>query len=115
MTTTGVTVTVAVIVVVVALLVAVLIQGLVGVLGRGEQRARAAARDGGRSPGTGPGHPAPVAEAGKPAPHHVAAIAAAVAATMDGVQVVHIERVRSHMGWSAQGRAAHFGSHNLRR
>ncbi len=44
---------------------------------------------------------------------HVAAISAAVAATLGAHRIVRIEPAHHGIGWQAEGRAAHHGSHAL--
>ncbi len=43
--------------------------------------------------------------------YHIAAISAAVAAMVGPHRIVHIEPVHHGLGWQAEGRAAHHGSH----
>lgn len=45
--------------------------------------------------------------------HHLVAIAAAAHAMIGAHRIVHIGPARSGAGWSAEGRFAHHGSHNI--
>lgn len=45
--------------------------------------------------------------------HHLVAIAAAAHALVGAHRIVHIGAARSGAGWSAEGRFAHHGSHNI--
>lgn len=45
--------------------------------------------------------------------HHLVAIAAAAHAMVGAHRIVHIGATRSGGGWSAEGRFAHHGSHNI--
>jgi len=45
--------------------------------------------------------------------HHLVAIAAAAHAMVGAHRIVHIGSARSGAGWSAEGRFAHHGSHNI--
>ncbi|OJX79971.1 hypothetical protein [Magnetospirillum sp. 64-120] len=45
--------------------------------------------------------------------HHLVAIAAAAHATLGAHRIVHIGPARSGAGWSAEGRFAQHGSHNI--
>jgi hypothetical protein len=86
---------------VVALLIAAVIKLIVLVLGRLD-----------RAPAARPALPvaAPAARPGVPAAH-VAAIAAAVQATLGAHRVVHIEERRGGGLWSAEGRSSQHHSH----
>ncbi len=44
---------------------------------------------------------------------HIAAISAALAATIGQHRIVHIEPAHNGLGWQAEGRAAHHGSHAI--
>ena len=44
---------------------------------------------------------------------HIAAISAALAATIGHHRIVHIEPAHNGLGWQAEGRAAHHGSHAI--
>jgi hypothetical protein len=64
-----------------------------------------------RRPATTAVSPDPVAAGDKVDANHVAAIAAAVYATLGSTQIVHIEPARQGAEWVAGGRLAHHGSH----
>lgn len=98
--------------IVVSMLVAVVIKVIVGLLGRQLPLPHTVTAGVGTvAPGAATGGPAdPSADPDEPPAHHVAAIAAAVASVMDSPQIVHIEPVRG-VGWTAEGRQAHRGSH----
>ena len=56
--------------------------------------------------------PLPVFEQEIAEGHHIAAISAAIATMMGPHRIVHIEPLHHHgLGWQAEGRAAHHGSH----
>jgi hypothetical protein len=52
-------------------------------------------------------------EAGAIPDHHIAAISAALAATIGQHRIVHIEPAHNGLGWQNEGRAAHHGSHAI--
>jgi hypothetical protein len=92
----------------VSLLIAALIKAIVGLLnvaGRQTAAAAPAAR-----PVAAPPQPHATAAADIPA-EHVAAIAAAVCATVGAHRIVHIEDLHGGRAWGAEGRSAHHQSH----
>ncbi|NJN46288.1 MAG: hypothetical protein HC808_07220 [Candidatus Competibacteraceae bacterium] len=88
--------------IVISLLVAVLIRGIVAVLALTGAKPTP-------SPVAAPTQPAVVPD------NDIAAIAAAVYAVMGAHRVVHIERGRRGIVWTAEGRATHHISHNVSR
>ena len=103
------TFTVAFIAVIVSLVVAVVIKVIDALLGRERHAATPAPAT--EAPAGASGASAAPGEGFLPA-HHVAAIAAAVAAVFDEPQIVHIEPAHQGSGWTSEARAAHRGSHN---
>lgn len=91
--------------IVVSLSIAVLIKAVVVALGRLEPKQAPSLRDAVAQPTLPP-------TLGVPA-EHVAVIAAAVHAVATGRRIVHIEPVRHHDGWLAEGRHAHHASHDF--
>lgn len=105
----------------VAAVIAVVIRGVVWLLGWLERPAASRAAGAGPAPDRatlpGPALAMPAAGA-EPAretipAEHVAAIAAAVAATLGGRRVVRIDDPHTGASWAARGRATHTGSHPL--
>ncbi|MEE4379607.1 MAG: hypothetical protein V2J55_19135 [Candidatus Competibacteraceae bacterium] len=88
--------------IIISLLVAVLIRGIVAVLALTSEKPIP-------PPAVAPPRPAEF-PAGD-----IAAIAAAVYAVMGAHRVVHIERGRRGLVWTAEGRVSHHTSHNVSR
>lgn len=90
---------------VIALAAAVLIKAIVAVLGLSVRSAP-------RPAAVAPCAANPPADGDIP-PHHLVAIAAAAHAVIGAHRVVHIGLAGTGAGWSAEGRLAQHGSHNL--
>jgi hypothetical protein len=88
--------------IVISLLVAVLIRGIVAVLALTRKEVDTPAPAVAVTPSTVPGD-------------DIAAIAAAVYAVLGAHRIVHIERGRRGLVWTAEGRVSHHISHNVSR